>query len=706
MTKKITKNFRVHNAEQFVESFEEAANTIYYMFASRHLPWNDDNNPPNPTDSMQDTFYNIYDNMVFGKKIDLHDVAYMVDNNQWTANTVYAMYSDTDETLPDKQFFVAVSESNGYNVFKCLFNNKGLPSTVAPSYFETVADDDVYITTADNYQWKYMFNIPTATYQKFATSTKIPFVEDANVTANAIAGAVDVVVVNDGGSRYNSVANGVVKVANVAGNTLIHELESLVGANLTITTTQGSFQVERINLYGKWSNGDLVNSNGDVNSSNAIANGVAVLANNTFLKVVDVAGNFFGQTSNVVVVGETSNAFANIGSVFSTTSSISSNTDFYKGAAFYIASGTGAGQIKTVSEYIVTGSARRVVLDSDLSEGVDSTSRWEITPKVSISGDGQGAVGRAIVNTATFAIDTVEMIERGNSYTWATAQVIGNTGISGSLQANNANVHVIIGPSGGHGSNVISELYATTVGMSVDFENTESGNISVDNDIRQFGVIESPRYANVAISVANTTLVGSGASGSGFSFDIGETLYQGSNTIGTVSDRAAGTIYVSNVYGQFITSGSNTDLRIYTQNTTSNVVTANATSVLTNPGRGASNFDTFDQRLILTQFSNTSGLAFTEDEKIIQDSTDAEGYIQVINSTAVAVTNSRGNWLASEAGTFYSFRGQTSGAVGYFLGKINPDLEDNSGSILYVENIQPITRDAAQTERVKLLIEF
>ena len=58
------------------------------------------------------------------------------------------------------------------------------------------------------------------------------------------------------------------------------------------------------------------------------------------------------------------------------------------------------------------------------------------------------------------------------------------------------------------------------------------------------------------------------------------------------------------------------------------------------------------------------------------------------------------------SGTYYSFNGQTSAGRGYFTGIRQPDIVTGSGEVLYVENQPPVTRNAAQTERIKLLIEF
>lgn len=809
MSKIVTSDFKTHNAKQFVESLSETANSIYYVTIGKHTAFPDDATPPVPSQSLESSFYQLYRDMIYGKQVKTSDIRHMIDNYPWTSGTVYTQYDHTVD-LSGEKFFVVVQEEGGdYSVFKCLFNNKGAPSTDKPVKIETSADDDIYVTTGDSYQWKYMFTIPESIYNKFSTSDKVPVVADANVEANAISGSIDVVDVKAGGSRYFSVANGVVKVAAVAANDQIIELESLAGANLNITTSNGTFQIEKIDLVGK-------HANGDPDTTNNVANAIAIEANSTFLRVTDIKGDFFGQTSNVYARGVTSNAFATISSITKTTSTLSANTDFYKGSTFYITAGAGAGQAKTISEYVVTGSARRIVIPSAFATTIDTTSLFEITPRVVIAGDGQGASGRAIVNASTFAIDTIEMTDRGYGYSYATALVLGNTGISSNgitLQANNANVVPIISPKGGHGSDPVSELKADTVGISVDFANSQGGQIPAVNDFRQVSILKDPLFANVVLSISDT-LTSANASGTGTSFTDGETVVQGSsnetiskanvtiaNTNGTfqieeftlyganstgslfhanndpagtsnvittgvivnvdgsvltlhnanvaaidaydkysngdfasvlvgtessatgqvdildnkadpggaygiVSTRAAGSINLSNVYGQFVSSGSNTELRItgLTSGTTANLV-----SFKTNE-RAGSNFDQFDQRVRLTGFENSSSLEFQIDERIVQDETDAEGVIHSINTssgaTILAITNKKGNLAESEGTDPKYVRGQDSEAVGYFTDEAGPDIQHHTGEILYVENITPITRSDDQTERVKLMIKF
>ena len=67
----ITNKFRINNAEQFVESFSEAAATTYYLFVGRAHSWasdadvqgntineGTDASPPTPNDDVASELYN------------------------------------------------------------------------------------------------------------------------------------------------------------------------------------------------------------------------------------------------------------------------------------------------------------------------------------------------------------------------------------------------------------------------------------------------------------------------------------------------------------------------------------------------------------------------------------------------------------------------------------------------------------------------
>ena len=133
-------------------------------------------------------------------------------------------------------------------------------------------------------------------------------------------------------------------------------------------------------------------------------------------------------------------------------------------------------------------------------------------------------------------------------------------------------------------------------------------------------------------------------------------------------------------------------------------------------------------------FNIVSG-TFTADEKISQATTGAIGKVVEWNSSLSifgSATNTSGNLIiksgTTTAATFSGanvITGATSSAVGtpdstadsavtlandntitFTDGYANPELEPDSGNIIYQENRKPIGRATDQTEDIKLIVEF
>ena len=150
----ITEKFRQHNADQFFESFSEAAASTYYLFIGKSSPFTsttsggDDNSPPTPRDDVTSEFYK-WDSMLAAKLISSSDVAYVIPRRNWANSTTYDMYehdiSSSNTTtsgvsnLYDATFFFMTTE---YKVYKVLDNNSGTaysgaePTTTSSTPFE------------------------------------------------------------------------------------------------------------------------------------------------------------------------------------------------------------------------------------------------------------------------------------------------------------------------------------------------------------------------------------------------------------------------------------------------------------------------------------------------------------------------------------------------------------------------------------------
>jgi hypothetical protein len=351
---------------------------------------------------------------------------------------------------------------------------------------------------------------------------------------------------------------------------------------------------------------------------------------------------------------------------------------FYNDSYIYIKGGTGLGQIKKIVDYVVIGTQKKITIDSGFDTPPDITSVYEITPSVLIEGDGTGAVARALVNTnSSNSISAIEIIERGAGYTYATTNILGNTG----GVSNAASVYVVLGPKGGHGKDPEIELGGKYLGVSVTFANNESGTIPVSNDYRTIGLLKDPLFANVTLTIATPTGV----------FTDNEVVLQAdSNATGIVKESTTSTVSLSNVTGIFVTN------KTITGGTSG--ATANAISYVINDQ--AKDFNTFDNR---ERYTYTAGSgAFVGDEKVYQlDVAIANAYYHSNDANYYYLTDLRG--ILNTGNTLI---GVNSGASITLNGHLPSDIVQGSGEVLYIENVDPIERNVSQSETIKLILKF
>lgn len=212
--KLVTTNFNVESAASFVSSF---ANNDYFVFAGKHTPYpGSDAAITTPNSSIKSTNLDVYDNMVFAKRISSSDVAHVIPKYLWTANTFYNKYDHTDGDLYTKPFYTVVDDSTEYNVYKCLFNASNttveVNSTVAPS-----AKTLDPIVTGDGYIWKYMYSVSKTQYEKFATTNYVPVIANTAVEAGAVPGTIEVIDIITRGRGYdNYIANAVFRTTDLS----------------------------------------------------------------------------------------------------------------------------------------------------------------------------------------------------------------------------------------------------------------------------------------------------------------------------------------------------------------------------------------------------------------------------------------------------------------------------------------------------------
>src|SRR5210317_660400 len=218
----ITNKFRIHNQEQFVESFSEASANVYYMGIGRPQAWTTstrgdsrtqyegtDASPLTPIDSVSQEFHT-FDDLLAAKRVTSSDVSVVIPRRNWATGTVYDYYrhdyghyvtgstssvvtADSGATaLYDTTFYVLNSNNN---VYKCLDNNGGANSTVEPTGTSTSI-----LTTGDGYKWKYMYSLSASEIVNFLSTDFMHVSTDSTVSSAATDGAINIVKIKSAGT--------------------------------------------------------------------------------------------------------------------------------------------------------------------------------------------------------------------------------------------------------------------------------------------------------------------------------------------------------------------------------------------------------------------------------------------------------------------------------------------------------------------------
>ncbi len=602
--------------------------------------------------------------MIFGKLITEEDVNLVIEKNEWTSNTVYDQY-DSQISLIDKTYYSIVNAGSWSHVYKCLYNNNGMPSIVQPD-FSSVSVGDRFFETSDGYLWKYMYSAPASLIDDFGTEKYFPVFSNSSVSDIAVSGSIDTILVEGRGNNYSNY---------------------LIGNN-------------------HFSSGDM-----------------RIGGNSVLYSIV---GNSVASSTN----------------------------NFYNGCMIYIKSGPAneVGQYKKIVNYFVNSTAKVIVLESAFANALSISSAFEIYPGVSITSDGlqtSNAVARAIVNAVSNNIHRIEVLNSGSGYKIANASVFSYVGVG----ATDATLRVVASPKYGHGYDPGSELGATKLMLNAKFQTSESNTIPTSNDYRTIGILKNPMFANVLITTANKqgnflngeklfkvkpVLLGNTMTTNSSSsiltdvngsfnsiFANGDYVYVASgnnNMVAQISAITNSSSMILESNALFTASGASYYLP---RNSTSAIVISSSVSTLNltnvdgklestdcliglSSGTKATintisiggiikGFDTFinTYKYVGTITSGT----FIEDETVYQDSI----------STANGKFHSIENGYLYTDGSFSvgkSLVGSNSAAIALLSTKYEPELVFNSGSILYMENLDPIPRSNSQTETFKLTLEF
>ena len=313
----------------------------------------------------------------------------------------------------------------------------------------------------------------------------------------------------------------------------------------------------------------------------------------------------------------------------------------------------------TVSAAATDGKVESLIITAG-SSYTDGTYYAAVYGDGTSQGTSSGAIVRITVSSgaiATFGLTagtdttihdggagyTFGTVNLGSSYTFSDAAL---TSASSMGSGTGGVVQVVISPKNGHGYDAVEELGGHYVMMNTTLTGAEGDDILAGNDFRNIGIVVDP------------------------------TTY-GTSTVGTAST-------YRQTYALKLTSQSGT---------------------------------------------------FDVDEKISQASTDAIGKVVEWDSTLSILYYQQERYgdygTSGTTGAYVAFSGAnavtgaTSGAVGtpdasadsavtlsggatitFTDGYANPELQADSGEVIYVENRRPISRATDQTEDIKVIVEF
>ena len=272
-----------------------------------------------------------------------------------------------------------------------------------------------------------------------------------------------------------------------------------------------------------------------------------------------------------------------------------------------------------------------------------------------ILGDGTGGVVKFTTAGSSIDPSSVSIQARGSGYTYANVLLDnGNLHSDAGLTTDvttpagfTGSIEIILPPEGGHGSDHETELNGKRVMTNIRLTYSEgSGDFPVDNDFRRIGIIADPfNWGTTTFSTADTLsgLKALKITGATADFSVDEKITQ------TVT---GGTAY-GTVVSWTLDSGS----------TTAGVL-----------------------KYIQTNDAHTDS-----------------GVVRAFESNG---SNAVSGEQSTASGTVDTSYGSALLGVTFASGLAAPEIENNSGDLIYVENRRLITRAPDQIEDIKLVIEF
>ncbi len=445
--------------------------------------------------------------------------------------------------------------------------------------------------------------------------------------------------------------------ADAVGETEFYAWDSMLAAK-KIASTDISYAIPRRD----WSNGTTYDMyRHDISSTTTATSGASNLYDSTFYfitsdyRVYKVLDNNGGTAfSGSEPTSESTSPFASGGYVLKYMYSITAS----EAAKYLTTDYAPISNDATVTAAATDGKIESLAITAG-SGYTDGTYYAAVFGDGSSQGTSSGAVVRITVTSGSIAsfgltAGTDTTIHAGGSgYTYGTVNLGNDFIFSDSTLSTSSTlgsgtggaVDVIISPKNGHGNDAIAELGGHFVMNAVTLTQAEGDDITTQNDFRQVGLVVDPTtYGSTTVASATTAR---------------QTFVVKLDTnSGTFEADEQITQATTGAVGKVVEWDSSLSLLYFQQERFSGFGTSTTNSGLT---------------------------AFSGANQITGGTSGATG---TTTGTTETVTLANNNTLTL-----------TSGYA-------NPELQPDSGNIVYLENRKPIQRDSDQTEDIKLIIEF
>jgi len=270
----------------------------------------------------------------------------------------------------------------------------------------------------------------------------------------------------------------------------------------------------------------------------------------------------------------------------------------------------------------------------------DTLTEFVISPRVNITGDGEGALAYAYVDTSnnnpSRQITDVVMINNGSGYTEATVTITSN-----SQYGTNATAEAVISHVLGHGANAYMELGSKYASISVTFSNgqNESYKFPINGKFRRIGILEDPTFADATLTLDTFDRVKLYlGTNNGISFTPGEIAYQANtSSAGIVVYSNSSYLELKNVLGTgsglpFITAATNNS-----NTAVKGLYSGAQANVLTSAANNSAN-STVSYFRLLSNVTSVSAVTSGAEARVTQ----------IISNTSIRVSNIKGHFSAND----------------------------------------------------------